>query len=98
MFLARQCQTRKSPTYWRGSLRGARKLQDNRTPPHTTRTKIILRTMTLNIRNPQMPNDNTLSRRGFFTKLGILFNGVVGLTLAVPVVKYLLSSITRGHD
>ena len=45
-----------------------------------------------------MPNDNALSRRGFFTKLGILFNGVVGLTLAVPVMRYLLSSITRGRD
>ena len=44
-----------------------------------------------------MPNENILSRRGLFMKMGILFNGVVATALAVPVVGFLLSSITRGR-
>jgi Rieske Fe-S protein len=44
-----------------------------------------------------MPNENTLSRRGLFMKMGILFNGLVGTALAVPIVGFLLSSITRGR-
>ena len=43
-----------------------------------------------------MPNETTLSRRGFFTKLGILFNGLAAAVLAVPIVQYLFSSVTRG--
>jgi Rieske Fe-S protein len=43
-----------------------------------------------------MSNENTLSRRGFFTNLAILFNGLVVVALAFPVVRFLLSSITRG--
>jgi Rieske Fe-S protein len=42
-----------------------------------------------------MPNENTLSRRGLFMKLGILFNGLVASALAVPIVGFVLSSITR---
>jgi menaquinol-cytochrome c reductase iron-sulfur subunit len=41
--------------------------------------------------------DATISRRGFFMKLGILFNGFAGIVLAVPLVRFLLSSITRGR-
>src|SRR4051794_35221195 len=41
--------------------------------------------------------DDTLSRRGFFMKLGILFNGFAAMVLAVPVVGFLLSSVTRGR-
>ena len=44
-----------------------------------------------------MPNDTTLSRRGLFMKLGILFNGFVAAALAVPIGRFLLSSITRGR-
>ena len=45
-----------------------------------------------------MPNDTTLSRRGLFaTTLAMLFNGVVGVALAVPICRFLLSSITRGR-
>src|SRR5262252_10989 len=44
-----------------------------------------------------MPNDKTLSRRGLFMKLGILFNGCVAAALAVPIGRFLLSSITRGR-
>jgi Rieske Fe-S protein len=45
-----------------------------------------------------MPNDATLSRRGMFMKLGILFNGLVATALAVPLGRFLLSSITRGRS
>ena len=44
-----------------------------------------------------MPNESQLTRRGFFTMLGILFNGVVASMLAVPVVRFLLSSVTLGR-
>jgi Rieske Fe-S protein len=44
-----------------------------------------------------MPKENTLSRRGLFMKLGILFNGLVATALAVPIVGFVLSSITRGR-
>jgi Rieske Fe-S protein len=36
-----------------------------------------------------------LSRRGVLTKIGILFNGAVGVALAVPIVRYLLSPVIR---
>ncbi len=41
--------------------------------------------------------DATISRRGFFMKLGILFNGFAAMVVAVPVVRFLLSSVTRGR-
>jgi len=41
--------------------------------------------------------DTTISRRGFFMKLGILFNGVAATLVAVPIVGFLLSAITRGR-
>jgi menaquinol-cytochrome c reductase iron-sulfur subunit len=44
-----------------------------------------------------MSNETMLSRRGLFTKLAILFNGLVGIALAVPIVQFLLSAITRGR-
>ena len=44
-----------------------------------------------------MSNENTLTRRGFLAKLGILFNGLVATALAVPIVQFLLSSVTRGR-
>jgi menaquinol-cytochrome c reductase iron-sulfur subunit len=44
------------------------------------------------------PTDATISRRGFFMKLGILFNAFAALVLAVPIVRFLLSSIMRGRD
>ncbi len=44
-----------------------------------------------------MPNENTLSRRGLFMKLGMLFNGLVATALAAPIVGFLLSSVTRGR-
>ena len=44
-----------------------------------------------------MPNEDTISRRGLFMKLGILFNGLVAMALAVPILRYLLSSVTRAR-
>src|SRR6202142_4449475 len=41
--------------------------------------------------------DTTDSRRGFFMKLGILFNGFAAMVLAVPIVRFLSSSVTRGR-
>jgi Rieske Fe-S protein len=44
-----------------------------------------------------MPNEPTFSRRGMLMKLGMLFNACVGAALAVPIGRFLLSSITRGR-
>jgi len=41
--------------------------------------------------------ESAVSRRGFLMKLGILFNGFAALVLAVPIVGFLFSSITRGR-
>jgi Rieske Fe-S protein len=41
--------------------------------------------------------DAAISRRGFLMKLGILLNAVAASLVAVPVVGFLLSSITRGR-
>jgi menaquinol-cytochrome c reductase iron-sulfur subunit len=43
-----------------------------------------------------MNAENGMSRRAALVKLGLFLNGVVGIFLAVPVVRYLLSPITRG--
>jgi Rieske Fe-S protein len=40
----------------------------------------------------------TISRRGFFMKLGILFNGIAAMVLAVPLGRFLFSSVTRGRE
>jgi menaquinol-cytochrome c reductase iron-sulfur subunit len=44
------------------------------------------------------PADASLSRRGFFMKLGILFNGFAAIVLALPIARFLFSSITHGRD
>ena len=44
-----------------------------------------------------MSNDTTFSRRGLLMKLGMVFNGCVAAALAVPIGRFLLSSITRGR-
>src|SRR3954467_1857462 len=38
---------------------------------------------------------NEVTRRGFFAKVGVAFNGVVGLALAVPILRYLSSPLLR---
>jgi menaquinol-cytochrome c reductase iron-sulfur subunit len=40
----------------------------------------------------------SLSRRELFMKAGILLNGIVGIILAVPIVRYLLSPMVRGQQ
>ena len=42
-------------------------------------------------------SEATLSRRGFLMKLGILFNALAGLVVAIPIVRYLASSVTPGR-
>ena len=44
-----------------------------------------------------MTQSGGLSRRELLMKLGIMFNGVVGVVLAVPIVRYLLSPIVRDR-
>jgi menaquinol-cytochrome c reductase iron-sulfur subunit len=44
-----------------------------------------------------MSDEATISRRGLFMKMGILFNGLVATALAVPIVGFVLSAITRGR-
>jgi quinol---cytochrome c reductase iron-sulfur subunit, bacillus type len=44
-----------------------------------------------------MSNETSLTRRGLFMKIGILFNGLVATALAVPIGRFVLSSITRGR-
>jgi len=42
-----------------------------------------------------MSAENGMSRRAALVKLGVLLNGIVGVFLAVPIVRYLLSPMTR---
>jgi menaquinol-cytochrome c reductase iron-sulfur subunit len=43
-----------------------------------------------------MTADNGISRRAALAKLGLFLNGIVGIALAVPIVRYLLSPVTPG--
>src|SRR5271169_7093513 len=40
---------------------------------------------------------NETSRRALLAKVGLMFNGIVGAVLAVPILRYLMSPITRGR-
>ena len=42
-----------------------------------------------------MSEENGMSRRAMLVKVGIFLNGIVGATLAVPIVRFLLSPVTR---
>ncbi len=42
-----------------------------------------------------MPEDQ-LSRRGLLIKVGIFLNGLVAVVVAIPVVRFVLSAMTRG--
>lgn len=44
-----------------------------------------------------MSNHLTLTRRRLLTKIGLLFNGVVAAALAVPIARFVLSSMTRAR-
>jgi len=41
------------------------------------------------------PSSQEVTRRGFFAKIALLFNGFVGAALAVPILRYLASPVTR---
>jgi Rieske Fe-S protein len=41
--------------------------------------------------------DTTVTRRGMLVTIGIFFNALVGVALAVPMGRYLLSSLSRGR-
>jgi Rieske Fe-S protein len=43
-----------------------------------------------------MVNDPTVTRRGMLVKIGLFVNGLVAAVLAVPIGRYLLSSLTQG--
>jgi Rieske Fe-S protein len=45
-----------------------------------------------------MADENTLSRRALLMKLGVLLNGLIALILAVPIVRFLFASVTRGRS
>ena len=42
-----------------------------------------------------MSEENSLSRRALLMKIGLLFNGIIGVVLAVPIVRYLFSPVIR---
>jgi menaquinol-cytochrome c reductase iron-sulfur subunit len=42
-----------------------------------------------------MSAENAISRRAMLVKLGLFLNGIVGVVLAVPIVRYLLSPVIR---
>ena len=44
-----------------------------------------------------MPALERINRRDLLVKLGLLFDGCVGLLLAVPIVRYLWSPVTLGR-
>jgi len=39
-----------------------------------------------------------INRRQLFVKLGLLFNGVVGVLLGIPIGRFLLSPVVRGRQ
>ncbi len=41
---------------------------------------------------------NGMSRRAMLVKIGLLLNGIVGVVLAVPIVRYLVSPVTRERQ
>jgi len=45
-----------------------------------------------------MTPPNQSSRRGALVKIGMLFNGVAGAILGVPIVRYLLSPVMHGRS
>jgi menaquinol-cytochrome c reductase iron-sulfur subunit len=45
-----------------------------------------------------MSVETSSSRRAALAKIGLLFNGIVGAALGIPIVRYLFSPVTRGRD
>src|SRR5580658_4460040 len=44
-----------------------------------------------------MTETNGVSRRAMLVKLGLLLNGVVGVILAIPIVRYILSPVAHAR-
>ncbi|HUK52127.1 MAG TPA: Rieske 2Fe-2S domain-containing protein [Candidatus Binatia bacterium] len=44
-----------------------------------------------------MSEPGELTRRSVLMKLGILFNAIAGVVLAIPIVRYVLSPVSRGR-
>jgi menaquinol-cytochrome c reductase iron-sulfur subunit len=44
-----------------------------------------------------MTPETVVSRRAILVKIGVLFNVLVGAILAVPIVRYLMSPVTRAR-
>jgi Rieske Fe-S protein len=44
-----------------------------------------------------MTTPTLTSRRALLAKLGLLFNGFAGAILAVPILRYVMSPVTRGR-
>ena len=44
-----------------------------------------------------MPNEMTLSRRGLLAKLGLFFNACAAAALALPIGRFLTSSVARAR-
>src|ERR1700756_2479591 len=49
-------------------------------------------------RHSMTPSSNEVSRRGFLAKIALLFNGFVGVALAVPIFRYLGFPVTRERN
>ena len=45
-----------------------------------------------------MTTSTAISRRKLLVKIGLLFNVIIGVILAVPVVRYLLSPVVRAQE
>ncbi len=45
-----------------------------------------------------MSAENGISRRALLVKLGLFFNGIIGVALAVPIVRFLLSPVIRDKE
>ena len=43
------------------------------------------------------PSSNDVTRRGFFAKMALVFNGFVGFALAVPILRYLASPVAHAR-
>src|SRR5258707_1406474 len=49
-------------------------------------------------RDSMTSSSNDVTRRGFLAKVALLFNGFVGVALAVPILRYLASPVTRERN
>src|SRR5262249_11964883 len=69
-----------------GSARIASPRRDNRMPYFDQ------------LQEPHVSNNTLMNRRGLLMKLGLLFNGAVAVTLGIPVVRFLFSSVAQRRE